>query len=127
MNQANTWDFVDAWMLTAVASSTRPCSLTGLIETADGLNHAIPLESELLGALPKLVGAKLITMTDDVTFDLTGVGEELTSRRSGSQFRQVNSVLRLLHSVAVVRRDITIEPHAIQAAVDAYLARTRSR
>jgi hypothetical protein len=38
------WVFADAWELTAVAISHRPCSLTEMVGTADGINHAILLD-----------------------------------------------------------------------------------
>ena len=51
--QENGWTFADAWVLTAVAVSPRPCSLTEMVSAADLLNHALLLDEEVTGALGK--------------------------------------------------------------------------
>ena len=53
------WVFADAWVLTAIAVSTRPCSLTDIVAAGDGLNHALLLDAEVDGALGKLQGSGL--------------------------------------------------------------------
>jgi hypothetical protein len=119
------WAFADAWVLTAVAISQRPCSLTELVATADGINHAIPLDPEVDGAVGKLLGSGLLDVTPDLAFDLTPKGSALVARRHGSLFTQVDSVLSLLASVTARDQEFSLPPGAMQEAVDVYLARSR--
>jgi hypothetical protein len=117
------WAFADAWVLTAVGISQRPCSLTELVAIADGINHAILLEAEVEGAVGKLLGSGLLHVTPDLSFDLTPKGSALIARRHGSLFTQVDSVLSLLASVTARHQEFSLPPGAMQEAADAYLAR----
>jgi hypothetical protein len=121
------WAFADAWVLTAVAISQRPCSLTEMVETADGINHAILLDGEVEGAVGRLLGSGLLDVTPELAFDLTPTGSALVSRRQGSLFAQVDSVLSLLASVAVHDHEFALPPGAMREAVGAYLARSNGR
>jgi hypothetical protein len=119
------WTFADAWVLTAIAISRRPCSLPHLVAAADGLNHAVLLEAEANGALRKLLGSGLLHQTTDLEFDLTPEGTALVERRHGSLFTQVNSVQSLLDAVPARNQDFALPPGAMRAAVDTYLPRSR--
>ena len=119
------WVFADAWVLTAIAVSTRPCSLTELVGVADGLNHALLLDGEVDGALGKLLGSGLVHVTADLGFDLTPQGAAVVERRHGNLFSQVDSVLSLLGSVPSGAKKFALPPGAMQEAVDAYRARSR--
>ncbi len=121
------WTFADAWVLTAVAGSRRPCSLTELVATADGLNHALLLDAEVTRAVGKLLGSGLLDVTADLAFDLTQQGTALVERRHGSLFSQVDSVLSLLGSVTLHDQAFALPKGAMQQAVDAYLARSSKR
>lgn len=126
-NNEGEWVFADAWVLTAIAVSTRPCSLTELVGVADGLNHALLLDAEVDGALGKLVGGGLVHVTADLGFDLTPQGAALVERRHGNLFSQVDSVLSLLGSVPGSDKKFALPPGAMQEAVDAYIARPRKQ
>ena len=119
------WAFADAWVLTSIAISDRPCSLAELVATADGINHAILLDAEVDGAVGKLLATGLLDVTPDLAFDLTPKGSALVARRHGSLFTQVDSVLSLLDSVTARDQEFSLPPGAMQEAVDAYLARSR--
>ena len=122
---ADDWVFADAWVLTAIAVSTRPCSLAEMVAAADGLNHALLLDTEVSGALGRLLGSGLLLVTADLRFDLTPEGAALIERRRGSLFSQVDSVLLLLGSVPASGQKFVLPPGAMQEAVDAYRSRSR--
>ena len=119
------WVFADAWVLTAIAVSTRPCSLTELVAAGDMLNHALLLDAEVDSALGKLLGSGLLKVTTDLDFELTPEGAALVERRRGGLFSQVESVLSLLGAVPASHQKFALPPGAMQRAVDAYLARSR--
>lgn len=125
-DQSN-WTFADAWVLTAVAVSPSPCTLTELVAAADGINHAILLDAEVDGAVGKLLGSGLLDVTPDLALNLTPKGSALVLRRHGSLFTQVDSVLALLASVTVGDPQFSLPPGAMQHAVDAYLDRHSKR
>jgi hypothetical protein len=119
------WAFADAWVLTAVAISRRPCSLPELVAAADGLNHALLLDAEVESALAKLLGSGLLHEPSDLEFDLTEDASALVARRRGGLFAQVDAVLSLLSSVPAHRVDFRLPPGVIDQAMAAYLARSR--
>jgi hypothetical protein len=121
------WVFADAWVLTAIAVSPRPCSLTELVAAGDLLNHALLLDAEVDSALGKLLGSGLLKATTDVGFELTSEGAALVGRRRGNLFSQVDSVLSLLGSLPASHEKFALPPGAMQRAVDAYHARSRKR
>lgn len=123
----SSWTFADAWVLTAVAISQAPCTLTELVATADGINHAILLDAEVDGAVGKLLGSGLLDVTPDLAFGLTPKGSALVHRRHGTLFTQVDSVTSVLASVTVRDQEFSLPPGAMQLAVDAYLDRHSKR
>jgi hypothetical protein len=118
------WVFADAWVLTAIAVSSRPCSLTELVGAGDLVNHALLLDAEVESALGKLLGSGLLKSTTDLRFDLTSEGAALVERRRRDLFSQVDSVLSLLGSVPARHQKFAPPPGAMQRSVDAYLARS---
>lgn len=52
----------DAWLFQAItiASHEKPASLTDILAVADGVNHAMPTDDELHGALARLSSGGLI-------------------------------------------------------------------
>lgn len=119
------WVFADAWVLTAIAVSTHPCSLTDIVAAGDGLNHALLLDGEVDGALGKLQGSGLVLVMAELRFDLTPEGAALVGRRRGNLFSQIDSVLSLLGQVPASDQQFALPPGALQDAVDAYKARSR--
>jgi predicted transcriptional regulator len=124
---ADAWDFASAWVLSAVAIWERPCSLSEVVQAGDALNHAILLDQEVEGAMRKLLGSGLVTVTAGRDFALTRQGAALVSRRKGDMFSQVKSVQSMLDSVPVRSQDFTLERGAMEEAIDAYRDRTRGR
>jgi hypothetical protein len=121
----HTWDFSDAWFLTAVGlNGRRPQSLDQIIGTADALNHAILTHAELQQAVRRLSGAALLELEPDGRFTLTAEGRALFGRRTGSFFRQTRSVLGLLGDVAHVETAWTIDPADVHKAYETYRRRT---
>ena len=119
------WVFADAWVLTAIAVSTRPCSLTDIVAAGDGLNHALLSDAEVDGALRKLQGSGLVLVKADLRFDLTPQGAALVERRRGNLFSQIDSVLSLLGHVPASDQQFALPPGALQEAVNAYQAWSR--
>lgn len=54
------WAYSDAWIFLAVLMCTDDCSVADLLPVCDYINHALPAEEEVHGALNRLVAAKLI-------------------------------------------------------------------
>lgn len=74
-----------AWIFlaTAMASEQRPSKLSGISMIADGINHAVPTESELRDSLRWLV-SKDIVLKEGKRYSLTGNGKEIYSRGKGN-------------------------------------------
>ena len=119
------WVFADAWVLTAIAVSTRPCSLTDIVAAGDGLNHALLLDAEVDGALGKLQGSGLVLVTAEMRFYLTTESAALVERRRGNLFSQIDSVLSRLGQVPVSDQQFALPPGALQEALNTYQARSR--
>jgi hypothetical protein len=64
-------------------------SLDDVIGTADAINHAIPLDTELMDGLNRLIAARLVSDTED-SFALTPAGEALHAkvRKRAGQWKQ---------------------------------------
>lgn len=116
------WDFSDAWVLTAVAVYDAPCSLTDVVSAADAMNHAIVMDDELAQAIGRLTASGLVTVTDD-HFALTDRGQALASRRKGGLIGQVKSVQGLLRQVDLQEARWPVPAGALDAAFTAYKLR----
>lgn len=64
-------------------------SLDNLIGTADSINHAIPLDEELMEGLNRLIAAALVSETEN-SFALSPAGEALHAkvRKRAGQWKQ---------------------------------------
>lgn len=86
----------DAWILTSMAfyQGRTGTSLRDLIATADYINHAIPSEDEIEGAINRLGTAGLVTVEDDY-FYVTRAGREALRQfhRKGVRLLQVWELL----------------------------------
>lgn len=116
------WDFSDAWVLTAIAVYGAPCSLTDVVSAADAMNHLIIEDDELSQAVGRLTASGLVTVTDD-HFALTDRGQALASRRKGGLIGQVESVQGLLRRVDLQEGQWPVPAGALDAAVAAYKSR----
>ena len=80
------WDIVDAWLLAAIAIAPASAagdgaSLRAVISAADGINHAIPSESEVELTLRRLIGARLISVDAAAEcITLTEAGRQVRGR-----------------------------------------------
>lgn len=95
----------DAWILAAIMvhDPDRFCSLTDVVAAADAINHAIPGEDEVAGAVGKLVGAGLVSVQAG-EFELTASGRAMAAARRGGMMRQVDHLLRALRRLPVNER-----------------------
>ncbi|MCW2784918.1 MAG: hypothetical protein JWP74_1435 [Marmoricola sp.] len=75
------WEFADMWLLAAIGTYRRPCSLAELLAAADRLNDTLPLEDEVESALGRLTGAGLVRVFEDWTVELT---DDATSLELGA-------------------------------------------
>src|SRR5690349_682583 len=82
----------DAWILTSMAFHQRRAgtSLRDLIATAEYINHAIPSEDEIEGAINRLASAGLVTVEEDY-FYVTRAGRDALRQfhRKGVSLLQV--------------------------------------
>jgi hypothetical protein len=97
------WEFGDAWVFAAIAVYDRRCTLLELIGSADWINHAVLLETEVESALGKLAASDLVRVYEDWTFELTDEGSSLWAggvRDLQSQLQQVADRLSLIEPVS---------------------------
>src|SRR4051794_4045417 len=86
------WDFADVWLLAAIGVYARPCTLSEVVASADWINHAILLESEVEEGLGRLLGAGLVRVLEEWRFELTDEGTELWSSGAGDLHQHLASV-----------------------------------
>lgn len=122
---AGSWEFSDAWVLTAIAVYGRPCTLTDVLAAADAMNHAILTDDELAQAIGRLTASGLVTVTDG-HFALTSSGGTLTARRKGGLIGQVKSVQALLRQVDLRDGRWPLPAGALDAAFSEYKLRLSS-
>src|SRR5438045_4909453 len=86
----------DAWILTSMAFYQRRTgtSLRDLIATADYINHSIPNDDEIEGAINRLASAGLVTVEEDY-FYVTRAGRDALRQfhRKGITLLQVWELL----------------------------------
>ena len=73
---SNRFRHSDAWIFLSLNNMEEGTSLEDLIAKADGINHAIPTENEVEGALNRLSKADLVHFIN-AKFFLTDSGKEL--------------------------------------------------
>ena len=101
------WVFADTWVLASIGVYQRRCSLVELIAAGDWMNHAILEADELDEALGKLVGAGLVRVFEDWTFELTDEGTSLFAAEN----RSIQTQLELIESELAMR---TPEPSPVR-------------
>jgi len=92
---------VDAWMFLAVAVGQQEGGVTSLeyvISAADWINHAVPMDDELVGGLNRLAAAGLLAVVDN-DFSFTEAGNAVYSKvrkRAGrsKQFERLKAEFR---------------------------------
>jgi hypothetical protein len=68
----------DAWIFLCI-HNTKGVNLVDMLNTADYINHAIPTEAEIEGAVNRLSAAGLITCKEEL-FKLTASGKKIRDR-----------------------------------------------
>jgi hypothetical protein len=122
-----TWVQSDAWIFCSISGGVDESGRTDLarlVEVADVINHALPTDNEIEGAIRRLVGAGLIVVTDD-GFTLTEEGASLAGSIRGGLFGQVDHALKALRAVPVSEASWTLDPRAVDDACQAYLRKSR--
>ena len=107
-------------MLTSIGLSPQPCELVDVIAAADGINHAVLMDTELERAISRLAGSDLVAIGAGPSFQLTERGADLLRRRRGGLFTQVTSVLERLAGIHLRSEAWPLPPAAMKDAVKAY-------
>jgi hypothetical protein len=116
------WTSVDAWILAATSSAAQGCTLTDLVATTDGINHAVPSTAELAESLAYLIGSGLL-LWDGGHVLLTPAGRAIRRSWRRGLFSWSKALLPRLRTVPRVRGDLPFGDAEIDAARAAYLAR----
>ncbi|RJL35824.1 hypothetical protein [Bailinhaonella thermotolerans] len=127
------WDVSDAWVFAAI-TGTGPedgCSLTQIIATADGVNHAILTEREFTRAVPRLIAAGLVGADPGVgRYWHTEAGRALYRRRMRRRgaFGWIDALPPALRALGEPRDGPwPLPPGAFDRATREYLRDARSR
>jgi hypothetical protein len=121
------WEFSDAWFMTAVAIAKQPCDLAEVVAAADGINHAILLDSEVEQAVARLSGSGLVGVSRGPRFALTPEGQAIATRRRGGLFAQVTSLLSALSECELTSTHWQLPSGALPMAVAEYQRRSTAR
>jgi hypothetical protein len=114
------WVFADTWVLAAIGVYQRRCSLLEVIAAGDWMNHAVLEEDEVDEALTKLVGAGLVRIYEDWTFELTDDGAGMFSADVRSIQKQLDIIETALSDLELVRAKVTLPKGAMAQAVADY-------
>ncbi|RZU77177.1 hypothetical protein EV384_5892 [Micromonospora kangleipakensis] len=135
----NGWRWTDAWIFVSLviasgagrhrrsASTRRPegVRLADMLSTADHLNQSIPERHEVEGAVRRLAGAGLVSVSDG-WFRLTPDGERLWRTRPSAgvatTVETVQGVLSRRHTPGTAEWNLAEDDHA--AAVQEYAVRS---
>jgi hypothetical protein len=120
MSAATGWVFADTWVLAAIGVYQRRCSLLEMLAAGDWMNHAVLEEQEVNEALTKLVGAGLVRIFDDWTFELTDDGGSLFSADVRSIEKQLDIIGTALSDLEPVRAKVTLPRDVMAAALADY-------
>ncbi|MFZ1284300.1 MAG: hypothetical protein WAQ75_09315 [Propionicimonas sp.] len=118
------WTWADAWVLAATTDTAEGCSLSELIGTADGTNHAIPTRDELARALGALLVAGLIEHIGE-RFRTTKAGRDLKKHWKGGLFGWSTTLLPQLQRLRRAPRELALSEPEVQAAYAEYVRRVR--
>lgn len=116
------WAWSDAWVLAAAPDTPTGCSLSDLIRTADGINHAIVTLDELADGLGALLAAGLLEVRGD-HFRTTAAGQAIKKHWKGGLFGWSRTVLPHLRTLPRPRERFEISRADYDAAVTKYLRR----
>ncbi len=116
------WTWSDAWVLAATPDASTGCSLSDLIRTADGINHAIVTLDELAGGLGALLAAGLVDVQGDL-IRTTEAGQRVKKHWKNGLFGWSRSLLPRLRKIPRPAERFEISPAEYDAAVAAYLRR----
>ncbi len=114
MSAPTGWVFADTWVLAAIGVYQRRCSLLEVVAAGDWMNHAVLEQQEVDEALTKLVGAGLVRIFDDWTFELTDDGASLFSADVRSIEKQLELIESSLSGLDPVRATVVL-PQGLMA------------
>jgi hypothetical protein len=114
------WVFADTWVLASIGVYQRRCTLVELIAAGDWMNHAILETDELDSALGKLVGADLVRVFEDWTFELTDEGTSLFAAENRSIQTQLDLIEAELATRTPEPSPVRLPPGAVAKAVAEY-------
>ena len=120
MSSPTGWAFADAWVLAAIGVYQRRCSLLEMVAAGDWMNHAVLEEPEVNEALTKLVGAGMVRIYDDWTFELTDDGASLFSADVRSIEKQLDIIETALSGLEPVRAKVTLPKDVMAQALTEY-------
>jgi hypothetical protein len=114
------WAFADTWVLASIGVYQRRCTLVELVAAGDWMNHAVLEPGELDEALGKLVGADLVRVFEDWTFELTDEGTSLFAAENRSIQTQLDLIEAELATRTPQRAPVRLPQGALAKAVAAY-------
>jgi hypothetical protein len=120
MSASPHWVFADTWVLAAIGVYQRPCSLLEVVAAGDWMNHAVLEKHEVDEALAKLVGAGLVRIFDDWTFELTDDGASIFSADVRSIQTQLELIETALADLPPVRAKVAVPSDVMAAALAEY-------
>lgn len=120
MSTPSGWVFADAWVLAAIGVYQRRCSLLEMVASADWMNHAVLEEQEVNEALTKLVGAGMVRIYDDWTFELTDDGASVFSADVRSIEKQLGLIEASLADLEPGRAEVVLPTGVMAAALADY-------
>jgi len=114
------WESTDGLVIAAVGGHGRPCSLVEVIAATDRINHLIPSEDQLEGALGRLAGAGLLRVFEGWTFELTDDGMMVWSDLDGDLAARLKEVERHLTNFQPGTGSVELPRDAMKNAVEEY-------
>jgi len=114
------WEPADGWVLASIGVYQRRCSLLEVIAAGDWMNHAVLEEREVAGALTRLVGAGLVRIFEDWTFELTDDGASMFSAELRSIQQQLEVIDTALSGMEPIRAKIVLPRGLMDQALAEY-------
>ncbi|GAB3922087.1 hypothetical protein GCM10011575_14590 [Microlunatus endophyticus] len=113
------WSHADAWILAATSSGRRGSTLSGLIGSADAINHDIPTRDQLASSLGALLQAGLIEHHDG-RFRTTRPGKLIRKHWRGGLFNWSATLLPQLQQLPRAGVEWPLTEDEFRAAYEAY-------
>lgn len=120
MSAPTGWVFADTWVLAAIGVYQRRCSLLEMVAAGDWMNHAVLEEHEINEALTKLVGAGMVRIYDDWTFELTDDGASVFSADVRSIQTQLEVIESALSELEPARAKVAVPKDVMTQALADY-------